>query len=231
MSKCWRSREVPGQGRNVVGFEVTHQALCHDQRVPRGITEAGEQFLPGRDVSEIERGTLEAAHGFFAAKQLLFFFEDCREVHLDPLQRWRQSHAIRARVQPRGEIDHCIRTLFDGRQDCVVDEVGSQRQRPISARPGHLAVNVFSPLAGKSSREGIAEESVGAVILQRTAERRPTRRVRNVADKRFVRCSWLRHGRILMRNVASAHGQVPLVAEGILNPGIAVAVRLVGGRK
>jgi hypothetical protein len=51
---------------------------------------------------------LEAAHRVFRCQCLLLLADHRRQVHLDPAQRWRQRHAIRARIEPGSQIDDGI---------------------------------------------------------------------------------------------------------------------------
>jgi hypothetical protein len=161
--------------------------------VARGAADAREESLTGGYIGKVQRDALEAANGFLSAKHALFFFEDGGKIHLDPTQRLRKRHAIGARIESCGEVEHRVRAFFDGREDGAVEEMGAKRLRPLPAGARHLAMNVLATLAGESARKRIAKKRVGTIGFHGAMEGSPARRVRNVANERFFRRSRVRH--------------------------------------
>ena len=61
-----------------------------------------------------------------------FFFvgEDFRQVHFDPLQRFRELHAVRPGIQSRGKIHDHVRALLQFLGDELVEKIGARHPGP-----------------------------------------------------------------------------------------------------
>jgi hypothetical protein len=109
--------------------------------------------------------------------------QNLREVHFNPSQRGRQSHAIRPGIQASRKIHHHVGALLDLFLDDSVEEIRARNERPRSLsgkRAGSR--NLLSSLPRQPPREGVAKNRVGTITFLCAIKGDPARRIRDVPN-------------------------------------------------
>src|SRR6266403_194199 len=93
------SGKVPGESSNFFGAEIDEQTLRENQDSVCAPIETGKQCAPGAAVRQVCADAFQRARRFLVRKNPFLVSKNFRQIDFDPLQRSRQTHTIRPRVQ------------------------------------------------------------------------------------------------------------------------------------
>ena len=139
--------------------------------------------------ARIDCNSFDDARGSCGREHRLLFVEDRGSIGFDPDQRGGKRQAIGAGIETGSEVQHCIGVNgLNAVEDQLVEDLRADCERPgeparSRVRPGHGRHPFGDPppaLPCQSSREGIDEQSVGALGFQGSVEGHPPRGVRDV---------------------------------------------------
>src|SRR5712691_2189178 len=114
------------QRANFVRGEIDNQTLCDDESLAPSTAEFGKHLAPRTCVRKIQTDSLQRAHRLAISENILLVLKNSRQIYFNPLQRRRQIHSIRSRVQSSRQIDHEVATSRDFLGDEMIEEVSAR---------------------------------------------------------------------------------------------------------